>query len=292
MKCIYIYNPRSGKGKRRKKINYIINALKDDYDVFDVVETTTREETIKKANDSCGVYDVLVFSGGDGTFNNILNGIGGKDNAPLIGYIPMGTINDLAHNMNIPTNYKKAVACIKNKNVKCFDIGKINDQYFGYVSAVGSFTNISYKTNQKLKKILGAYSYYFYGFLELFKIKYIHADLIIDGEEYHEKTALILVLNSKNVAGFDINKKADCNDGLFDVFIIKPGFNKGIFNFIKFFMFHRGKKKVIHKMAKEIKVKIQENPSWCVDGEEGNRGFTTIKVCDEKLKIFANDRKK
>lgn len=288
MKAVYIYNPHSGKGRKVKRINYIVNSLKNDYEVFDVIETKTREETITSASNACGKYDVLIFSGGDGTFNNILNGIGEKENAPILGYIPMGTINDLAHNLNIPCNYKKAIKCIKNQNINTFDIGKINNDYFGYVCAAGSFTNISYKTNQKLKKILGAYGYYFYGFLELFKIKYINVDLLIDGEEYHEKTALVFVLNSKNVGGFKINKDSDCNDGLFDVFIIKPGFNKGVFNFIRFFGFHRGKNRIIHKKAKEIKVSIAENPNWCVDGEEGNRGFTIIKVCDTKAKIYTN----
>ena len=39
---------------------------------------------------------------------------------------------------------------------------------------------------------------------------------------------------------------------------------------------------------KEIKISIAENPNWCVDGEEGNRGFTIIKVCDTKAKIYTN----
>ena len=77
MKAVYIYNPHSGKGRKVKRINYIVNSLKNDYEVFDVIETKTREETITSASNACGKYDVLIFSGGDGTFNNILNGIGG-----------------------------------------------------------------------------------------------------------------------------------------------------------------------------------------------------------------------
>lgn len=292
MKCIYIYNPHSGKGKRKKKIQYIIENLKNTYEIFDVIETTSIEDTILKAKESCGQYDMLVFSGGDGTFNNILNGIGGRKDAPILGYIPMGTINDMAHNMHIPISYKKAVRCIQQQHIESFDIGTINNNYFGYVSAAGSFTNISYKTSQKFKKIFGAYGYYMNGLLELFKIKYVHADMLIDGKEYHEKTALILVLNSANVGGFSINKTADCKDGLFDIFVIRPGLNKGLFNFIRFFCFHRGKKHVIHLKAKDIQIKIQENPSWCVDGEEGEKGFVHIKVCEEKIKICTQRRKK
>lgn len=291
MKSIFIYNPHSGKHKSQKKLNYLINGLRNHFHEIDIVVTTSFEDTISKAKDACGKYDHLIFAGGDGTFNNILNGIGECHNKPILGYIPFGTINDLARNLDIPRNYKKALQTIINGKIKEFDYGKLNNQYFGYVSAIGSFTNISYRTKQGLKSVIGRFGYYIYGIKEIFKLRYINVKITIDGEVFEERTPLILILNSRNVGGFRINRASVCDDGKFDVFIVKPGFMKGLFNFVRFFIFKRGKK-IIHRHAKNIVAEIPDNVVWCIDGESGDTGNASIKVCDDKIKIYSINKQR
>ena len=62
MKCLFLYNPKSGKEKIKKNLDYIVNRLKEKFEVVDVHPSKSKEDFIEKAKDSCGTYDYLVFS--------------------------------------------------------------------------------------------------------------------------------------------------------------------------------------------------------------------------------------
>ena len=104
MKCIFIYNPNSGKGKIAKKLSYIVKKLRTKYESVDVYATKAKGDLTKKVTEVADEYDCIVFSGGDGTFNEVLRGIGEMEQLPLLGYLPGGTANDIAHSLGIPRN--------------------------------------------------------------------------------------------------------------------------------------------------------------------------------------------
>ena len=76
MKCIFIYNPKSGKGKIAKKIDYIKSRLQEKYEEVDVYATKAAGDLTVKVREIADQYDCIVFSGGDGTFNEVLQGLG------------------------------------------------------------------------------------------------------------------------------------------------------------------------------------------------------------------------
>ena len=133
MKCLFIYNPKSGKGKILNYLSYIIDELSSVYENFDVYESKSAEDIIQTVKVSSAIYDVIVFSGGDGTFNNVACGIADCDVRPVLGYIPAGTGCDIARNLKIPRNIKKAIRIIKDGYTIHHDVGKINDSYFMYM---------------------------------------------------------------------------------------------------------------------------------------------------------------
>ena len=108
MKCLFIYNPKSGKGKIIKKKEYIIESLKMRFDTVDVHESLSASDIIEFTEQHASDYDVLVFSGGDGTFNEITCGVASLKKRPVLGYIPTGTCNDIARNLKISRHVKKA----------------------------------------------------------------------------------------------------------------------------------------------------------------------------------------
>ena len=71
MKCYYIYNPKSGKGKVYRYLDAIINTLKSIYDTVDVHESESSLDIIKSVKEASNKYDAIIFSGGDGTFNDV-----------------------------------------------------------------------------------------------------------------------------------------------------------------------------------------------------------------------------
>src|SRR5699024_7213658 len=114
-------------------------------------------------------FDLIVAVGGDGTINEVINGIAGHEHRPKLGIIPAGTTNDFAKALNIPRDTKKALKIITNNHSKKLDIGKVNDQYFMNIAGGGELTEVSYEVPSKLKTMIGQLEYYFRG-IELLQL--------------------------------------------------------------------------------------------------------------------------
>lgn len=294
MKCIFVYNPKSGKGKIKKKLDYIKKTLESKFDEVVLYSTKSQTETITVAREACGKYDALIFSGGDGTFNDIVCGVAAEPIRPVLGYIPSGTVNDIARNLKIPKNLKKALKIIIEGHKINHDIGKVNDQYFMYVVATGTFTGASYRTKHKIKKIFGKLAYAFGGFKDFLnpfvsKIKLKISDQVVETE-----TPLVLVLNSISVAGIPFHKKGHLNDGKFDIVIVKKGFRRGLLNIIRLFLFGPNrliKRKLIELYrAGSFTIETEGEPCWTVDGEEGPKGMIQIENLHHHLEIFVPNK--
>lgn len=281
MTCLFLYNPNSGKGKLLKKLDYIKQKLCEVYQQVTIIATESMEDTILKAKLACGSYDVLAFSGGDGTFNNIVNAVAGEKKRPILGYIPSGTVNDIAKNFGIPKNIKKALKIIQKGHVHPFDIGKVNQQYFVYVLALGSFAHVSYDTDQKIKKKYGKLAYYYKVMKEVLKTNLFHVKIeTADHQILEMETPLVLVLNSVSVGGFIVNRKSDINDGKFDVLVMKPGFASGLFNVLL-------KNKHQKIVTNQLSISTDSSFDWCIDGEKGMTGQIFVENLQNHLCIFS-----
>lgn len=290
MKCLFVYNPNSGKGKILKYLDYVVNSLKTKYDVVDTYATKSGEDAKRIAGEACGKYDLLVFSGGDGTFNDMLTGIGQKENRPILGYIPAGTVNDISRNLKIPCNVKKAVNVILNGEVINHDVGMVNnDCYFMYVCGLGTFTGVSYRTKQTLKKKLGKIAYAVDGIKDIVKPQVTEIVLETEKEKLELKAPLMLIVNSISVGGMVFNKDGHRNDGQFDVIVVRNGINKGLGNIARLMIFGIRKKSqhkhFIFLRAANIKVNVDNNTQWCLDGEAGPKGVANIKNLHEHIRI-------
>lgn len=100
-KGLLIINPCSGKGKAKKYAQKIKELFgKAGYDM-ELVFTSKRGDAEKLAQEASGV-DIIVCVGGDGTLNEIVNGLMANENKIPVGYIPMGSTNDFASSIGIP----------------------------------------------------------------------------------------------------------------------------------------------------------------------------------------------
>lgn len=291
MKCIFLYNPFSGKGKVLKHLPIIEKTLKEKFDYVEIYKTESVKDTIQKAQDSCGVFDVIIFAGGDGTFNNITTGIASKEKRPIVGYLPMGTVNDIARNLRISRNIKKALKVITDGNIIYHDVGKINDQYFMYVSAVGTFTGVSYRTEQRTKRLYGRLAYVFDGIKDIVSPQIIDIKIETKSEIVKMKVPLLLIINTISVGGIRFNPGGHLNDGYFDIVVVKKGRTKGLYNIMKLFLLGIGRKKraghFLCLKAKEFKVTVDENVVWCVDGEAGPKGEVIIQNLHSHMQIYS-----
>ena len=280
MKALFIYNKTSGKNVVLKKKEFIISSLKEVFDEVDIVESLSEEHFVKIAKESCGKYDSLIFSGGDGTFNMTINAIANEKNRPILGVIPTGTINDAAKNFGVSSNIKKALAIIKSQKVRNFDIGKLNDKYFVFTAAIGAYADIPLITTKKEKKRFGPLAYYFRAFPKFFKWIKINGKIEIDDQVLDYETPFVLIMNSSHVGGFKINPKSNVSDGKMDVFLTRPSIFNSLLNFLLF------RKRVKHYQGSHIKVNVNVDDYWDIDGEKGPQGDADITVLANHISIY------
>ena len=295
MKCIYIYNPTSGKQKNANFREFVEKELKSVFDVVDSRPTQKAGDAEIFAREACGAYDVLVVSGGDGTMNEAINGIANQEKRPKIGYIPTGTTNDLAHSLKIPKNVKKALKIIKNLKTTTHDIFKVNDKFGIYVCAFGLFTGSSYQTSQKSKKRFGRLAYFKSGAKELFSSKPFPLSINFQNVTLTGNFVLGVVANSKYVAGYKINKMANCNDGYVNVVLVKTNAQKfititSLLRVFRVFLLgmnslKRNKKCLILKLNK-FHVEVPKSTTINLDGEKGFKGGFDFEVLPQHVEIF------
>ena len=291
-KCLFCYNPISGKGKIKKKEEYIVEKLKSKFDV-EVLRSQYAGnigDEIRKRGEE---FDIVVGAGGDGTINEVINAVMSLEKKPKVAFIPAGTVNDVAHSLYIPTHIKKAVANVLNEQTFAHDIMKINERYGIYVCCEGLFTESSYATGQGMKKRMGKIAYVFHGAKKIFSTDALHLKVTYEGGEIEGKFALIIVNNSRYTAGMKINKRANLNDGLFDVVLVeskKERVNLG--SVIKVgFIFLRGiehyihKKGVYHFQTSSFKVETKDNSIINLDGEKIDSGNFECQMIKEAVNI-------
>ncbi len=169
-------------------------------------------------------FDLIICAGGDGTLNEAVSGLMALEARPPLGYLPCGTVNDVAHTLGLSRNPVAAAQTIVNGTPTAIDTGRFcQDRWFTYVAGFGAFTDVSYETPQADKRIFGRLAYLAGGVRSLGEIRPLHTRFTVNGQEYEDELLLGLVCSTTSVGGF--RPKADygvrLDDGLFEVILAK-----------------------------------------------------------------------
>ncbi len=294
MEILFVYNPESGRGKIKNKITYIKEYIKKRNHNITIKATTKQTDAYNYAK-NCNGYDLMLVAGGDGTLNEVVNGLMELEKKPLLGYIPTGTVNDVAHLIGIPKKVKKALDIIFEDDFKKkIDITKINDKYFVYTSATGKFAKASYDIKRQLKRKYGVFAYLYRGSQEIFRDYNMAADIKYDQGRFRGPYSLLLFLNGPRVGGYRLHSlKSKLDDGLIEARFFKrePGM---LMRFLSFFLsggLYNTKKNKTISSTKFI-VEIDNNSEWNIDGEFAFRGCANLEVINRAITIFVNPKKK
>ncbi|SEH88965.1 diacylglycerol kinase [Halobacillus karajensis] len=268
-----IYNPTSGREVIRKVLPDILQRFEQSGYETSTHATTCAGDAIKAAEYAIDrEFDVVVAAGGDGTINEVINGLAEKPHKPKVGIIPVGTTNDFARALHIPRNIHKAVDVILDDYSHPLDIGRVNEQYFMNIAGGGKITEISYEVPSKLKTMIGQLAYYLKGIEMLPSIRPTFVEMEYDGKWYEGEIMLFLVSNTNSVGGLEkLAPSASMDDGLFDLMIIEK---MNIAEFVRLATLaiqgnHLNHPKFFHTTASRVKVKTDEKMQLNIDGEYG-----------------------
>ncbi len=229
---ILIVNPVSGKLKGKASLFGVIEALSNNNIVPTVLLTKGRGHATELARYAArlhadGACDAVLCCGGDGTLNEVLNGLRAAGSKMPVGYIPAGTTNDFANGLGLPLKPDEAACSIaKNLNagkIMNFDVGRFGDRYFSYIASFGAFSSPSYTTPQSAKNNFGYLAYFLSGVNDFFKIKPIHTVCTTsEGKRIIADLAFGAVSNTRSVGGVVklSEREVDMCDGLFEVVLV------------------------------------------------------------------------
>lgn len=222
-KLFFIYNPHSGRGQIRSKMGDILQTFADGGYELTVYPTKGPKDAVGRIQELSDDYDLVVCSGGDGTLDEVVQGMMMREKKLPLGYIPSGTVNDFASSLKIPRDMVRAAGiAVKGKDFPC-DIGTFNEEHFVYIAAFGIFTDVAYSTRQDRKNALGHMAYLLEGVKRLANIPSYHMRLVSEELEAEGDFIFGMVTNSRSVGGFKsiIGRKVHFDDGVFEVTFIR-----------------------------------------------------------------------
>lgn len=284
-RVLFLFNPRSGKGKIKENLADIIDVMvKAGYEVT-VYTTQCAGDAIEKACMEAENYDRIICSGGDGTLDEVVTGVMNSGISVPIGYIPAGSTNDFGNSLGIDNDMIHAAGIAANGKPFSCDVGKFNDDYFVYVAAFGIFTEVSYQTSQDLKNMLGHAAYILEGAKQIWDIPSYRMQIEYDGNVLYDEFIFGMVTNSMSVGGFKgiIPGNIDLNDGVFEVTLVKTPKNPIELNDIIRFLtgISKDSNQVYSFQTNFLKLTSSETVAWTLDGEFGGE-HTQVNILDCK----------
>ena len=222
-KMLFVMNPYAGTRKANRYLADMLSIFNRAGYAVITHKTAGPGDGAQVVEQMASHVDLVVCCGGDGTFNEVINGVlrSGAD-AP-IGYIPAGSTNDFASSLHLSTNVLQAARDIMEGQPRPYDVGQFGDRYFSYVASFGTFTRSSYATPQSVKNALGHTAYILEGIQELSQLRKTHVRLELDDGMVEDDFIFGAVSNSTSIGGILTldPKQVDMRDGKFELLLVR-----------------------------------------------------------------------
>jgi YegS/Rv2252/BmrU family lipid kinase len=231
-------------------------------------------------------YDTIVAAGGDGTVNEVVNGIA---TAPVqLGILPMGTVNVFAMELGIPFGLEAAWKVISARQVRHIDLASANGHYFVQMAGIGFDAQVVKENSRATKKVLGPFSY----LLTATKVSVTrpaklrvstHGRTVAEG-------SFVLVGNGRYYGGpFSVFRGADSQDGLLHVCVFRGSDPVSIIRYLRGALFGSvaSFSDVAYFKAKNLLVEADREVPLEADGELIGHSPVKFSIRPRKLRVLA-----
>ncbi|MFO7773234.1 MAG: diacylglycerol kinase family lipid kinase [Dehalococcoidia bacterium] len=320
MQAELIYNPSGGQMVVRHELENAVAFLDRCGWSVTLRETSKPLEATELARQAVNRgAGVVIAAGGDGTVNEVANGLVNTDAA--LGVLPVGTTNSWALQMGIPALnpilpgtqaakllagleerlahplpanfYRKvlldAVRVLVEGQTVAIDVGELSGRYFLISAGIGLEAAIVESLSLREKRALGSWAYVFTAIGSAYRYAGTEVRLELDGKVINVSTPLIVVSNIQLYGGMvAIGPKACVNDARLDVCILK---GEGFFTFVQHAMKvlshrHLRDPKVEYYQCREVFVESVRSLPVHVDGEPFTRTPVAIRAVPSSLKVI------
>ncbi|MBP2623021.1 diacylglycerol kinase family lipid kinase [Streptococcus oricebi] len=294
-----IYNPTSGQEIMKKNIAEVLDVLEDVGYETSAYQTTpepfsARNEAARAAQAG---FDLVIAAGGDGTINEVVNGIAPLEVRPKLAFIPVGTTNDYARALKIPMGNPIEAAKIIAKDQRIrMDIGRAyGHKYFINIAAAGTLTELTYSVPSEVKTRLGYFAYVAKGAEMLPRSQFRKVRVSHDHGVFEGRVSLVFVALTNSIGGFEkLAPDAKLDDGKFTLILVKTA---KLFDMLGLLIQalkggqHVTDVNVEYLKTSKIKLEILDKKApfmLNLDGEYGGDTPVELEVLHHHLEFFAN----
>ncbi len=291
-KLMMIINPAAGRSAYKTNLPDALQLLDSKGYQTTLFFTKGRGDATEIARRNAENFDVAVCIGGDGTLSEMLSGLMRVDpeQRPDVGYLPMGTSNDVATTLDLPKN--DALAAVRKMlsgEPHPYDVGGFGpEEYFSYIAAFGAFTEVSYATPQSQKRALGHLAYVLQGaatlpYIESYRTRVEFDDGVLEADLVYGSMS-----NSTSVAGIVRlpETMVSLGDGVSELVLVRdPGSVAAfaeIVNSVLTERFDSDKLLILH--TRKARFTFDRPVPWTRDGEEGG-SYQQIELCNYEAPI-------
>jgi lipid kinase YegS len=241
--------------------------------------------------------ELVVAAGGDGTINEVVNGLNdwaeaeGRDEMPRLGVVPLGTANDFAGGLHVPKDPEEALLVGVRGTGYPVDLATVNGRCFLNVSTGGFGAEATDEASDELKRMLGPIAYVFTGVKKFVTLHPSTARFTSGGETLHDGDFLIFAVGNarRTGGGVRLTSEADLSDGLLDLCVVEgmthmefvriaPQLRAGN---------HVEHPKVIYKQVRSVTVESKDELSVNVDGEPISARRFEYRMVPRQITVMA-----
>jgi diacylglycerol kinase (ATP) len=233
----------------------------------------------------------IIAVGGDGTVNEVVNGIG-LYGVPM-GIIPHGSGNGFARHLGIPNSLEKVFTIIEKCYSASVDLVRIGKKYSVNVSGVGFDALVAWKFRDSLAR--GLISYVRIAVSEFFKYHPQEYELMIDGKISRQKAFLISIANSSQFGNnILISPKASVCDGYIDVCVISPFHKCVVLGLLYKLLCRKIDRSSYLKITRAKKIRLKQlGKFYHIDGEAMEGGaLLEAEIVEGALRVIIPEQRK
>ena len=292
MNTLFIVNPAAGRGKCFRIWTRFEEVLQEKATFPYAIRLTRNKGDAKKFSATAlqEGFERIISVGGDGTLNEIVNGV--ATSKIVLGILPFGTGNDLAHALNLRKDFNQMMKALVSPTIKNIDLVKINQDYFINASGIGIDGNVvKHIESRPMIKKFGKIGYMLSAFQTLMKYHPIKLNVTIDDENRVLSNVWIFAMANGPYfgGGMKICPDASLTDGLLDLCMVQ---NLTKLRFIQLFLLiysgrHIQQQQYVTTIkAKKVTLESSTHLILQMDGEIKESPSVTVEVIPGSIQLI------
>jgi len=289
VRIIVLLNPAARRGKARRLLKRALEIFRQQQAHVDVRESQSAEHLTELARAaSAEKPDLIVSAGGDGTHHYVINGLF-KSEIPL-GLLPMGTGNDFARGVDMPTDVGAAAATLLKGHTREIDLAQVGAAVYGCIAGVGFDSTVTRYANQHARWLSGPLAYPWSILCCMREYRPQQLEITADGDSYSEEVLFAVVGNNPSYGGgIRLAPRAKLDDGILDICIVPYMSRLELLRWVPrtYRGEHLNHPRIKYFQARKISLRAASRMELFGDGEFLQELPATIEVVPRALRVIA-----